>query len=290
MQFERRLVIRSPEQSQFVLPVAGLGSRFLAMLIDFGLLLLVIFALRILLVLFQVPLALVDFSFSVSVMGGVSVLLIFVLQWGYFIFFEQIWNGQTPGKRVMKVRVLQSNGGPVTFVQSSTRNILRVVDALPMIVPFLYPLGYLVGFLCAWLHPQGRRIGDLLAGTVVVRQMDTVLPQPIKTEAAHYYNSFREDRALRRRLQQRLNKSEKELLLDLALRVEQLELSARFALTQRLCTILQDRLRLEKPPFMSEEKFVLNIADALYAEEEQIAASLRFKGSSNTKDPLHGAA
>ena len=93
---------------------------------------------------------------------AIAVLLIFVLLWGYFIFFELTWNGQTPGKRAAGVRVLTSRGEPVTLVHTLVRNVLRIVDALPSF--------YMVGVISILVTRRSQRLGDLAAGTVVVRE------------------------------------------------------------------------------------------------------------------------
>jgi uncharacterized RDD family membrane protein YckC len=88
-------------------------------------------------------------------------LISFALLWGYYIFFEMLWNGQTPGKRLVGLRVLRSDGTPITLTESIIRNLVRFVDFLPL----FYGLGVVVMFVNA----QSRRLGDLAAGTLVVR-------------------------------------------------------------------------------------------------------------------------
>jgi len=80
--------------------------------------------------------------------------------WGYPILFETLWNGQTPGKRMFDLRVVNANGTPVTWLASITRNLLRVADMLPF--------GYALGVLSCWFAPYGGRLGDLAANTLVV--------------------------------------------------------------------------------------------------------------------------
>lgn len=80
----------------------------------------------------------------------------------YFIFFEAIWNGQTPGKRVIKLRVVQDSGSSATFLQVLIRNILRVIDSLPTL--------YAIGILSVLLNKKNQRLGDVAAGTVVIRE------------------------------------------------------------------------------------------------------------------------
>src|SRR5262249_45184649 len=120
--------------------VAGMGSRFIAWLLDACLIIL---------------LMLIGFAMGVVLAAkqqGVGIALFalwgFVVQWGYFILFEWLWQGQTPGKRLLGLRVIRWQGTSVSFTQSVIRNVLRVADGLPLpvvdFIPFLYGLGFVV--------------------------------------------------------------------------------------------------------------------------------------------------
>ena len=87
------------------------------------------------------------------------------------MLFEAIWNGQTPGKRLTHIRVIKDSGQPITAIDAVGRNLLRIVDQLPF--------AYGIGVLCAWISPQSKRLGDYVAGTVVVHEkpFETVAPQ-----------------------------------------------------------------------------------------------------------------
>jgi uncharacterized RDD family membrane protein YckC len=105
--------------------------------------------------------------FSSAILGalqatGMAVLMLvaFVIVWGYPVLFETLWNGQTPGKKMFDLRVVNANGTPVTWLASITRNLLRTADMLPF--------GYAIGLLSCWFDPYGRRLGDLAANTLVV--------------------------------------------------------------------------------------------------------------------------
>jgi uncharacterized RDD family membrane protein YckC len=86
----------------------------------------------------------------------------FLLFWGYFLLFEWLWNGQTPGKHLMHLRVVKDGGYPISFFDSVVRNLLRVVDC------YLPPFFFAVGIVCIFVHPRHKRLGDLAARTVVV--------------------------------------------------------------------------------------------------------------------------
>src|SRR5262245_54568432 len=141
--------------------VAGIGSRFLAALIDT----LLIGALQI--VVYMIVLVFIGAtleqnglsSLSAWVVGGL-VLISFFLLWGYYIFFELLWNGQTPGKRVVGLRVIKTDGRPITAVESLVRNLVRLVDFMPT--------SYGVGIVTMFITEQSQRLGDMAAGTLVI--------------------------------------------------------------------------------------------------------------------------
>lgn len=149
--------ISTPEGVALSYELAGIGSRSLAALIDF-------------LVMVAAIIAILLGTLGLALIGGVfsNVALIFlltcinVLFWGYYIFFETIWEGQSPGKRQLGLRVVKVSGTPITFLDSVVRNIVRIVDFLPS----FYGLGILVMFV----SPLPRRLGDFAAGTIVVRE------------------------------------------------------------------------------------------------------------------------
>src|SRR6266581_1095419 len=92
----------------------------------------------------------------------VLILTVFLLFWGYFLLFEAFNDGRTPGKRLMGIRVVMDTGHPLTFTAAAVRNLVRIVDMQPL---FTYQVG--LGFVL--FHPQNKRLGDIVAGTVVVR-------------------------------------------------------------------------------------------------------------------------
>ncbi|HEV7966779.1 MAG TPA: RDD family protein [Candidatus Acidoferrales bacterium] len=169
-----KLIIETPEQTSIEFPLAGIGSRFLAILIDS----LIQGAVVIVLVLVLVGLGfgLRTAGFGRSSAAGVwivaaLILGYFLLMYGYFILFESIWNGQTPGKRLTHIRVIKDSGQPITAIDAVGRNLLRLVDQMPF--------AYGIGVLCAWISPQSKRLGDYVAGTVVVHEkpFESVAPQ-----------------------------------------------------------------------------------------------------------------
>jgi uncharacterized RDD family membrane protein YckC len=155
------LVVATPERVAFTYTPAGIGTRFVAQLVDLVLLgVIAAAALIALLALAQVVPAAGDAVLIAIVIGA------FVLLWGYFAVLEGLWSGQTPGKRLMRLRVVGVRGEPVTFTQAAIRNVIRIVDFLPS----SYALGAVVMFISA----RSQRLGDMAAGTVVVRERKAI--------------------------------------------------------------------------------------------------------------------
>ena len=155
-----KLTIETPEQTSLEFPLAGIGSRFLALAIDtliqWGVALALFFG-----VAMPVGLMFRGSAPSLWILAGMLILF-FLIFYGYFIVFEAIWNGQTPGKRLTRLRVIKESGHPITAIDAVARNLLRIVDQLPGF--------YGVGIVSAWFSRQNKRLGDFVAGTVVVHE------------------------------------------------------------------------------------------------------------------------
>jgi len=157
--------LETPESVSVGLPVAGVGSRFVAALLDVLILLAVLIA-------FGIVIAVSTAILGAGTIGGyialaLGTLVTSVVFFGYFVFFEIAWNGQTPGKRATGLRVIMASGYPVTPFAVLVRNVLRLVDALPG----FYALGfYTVGIVTMLVDKRSRRLGDLAAGTMVIKE------------------------------------------------------------------------------------------------------------------------
>ncbi|CAA9500969.1 MAG: hypothetical protein AVDCRST_MAG30-1906 [uncultured Solirubrobacteraceae bacterium] len=167
MQYEDRLTISTPEGVDLELTLAGIGSRFTASLIDhtiqFALVAVAIGALLGLSALDVGPSGVEADDGSSGALATAAVTLFgFAVFWGYDVLFEVRGGGRTPGKRLTGLRVVRAGGRPVGFVASGIRNVLRVVD----ILPGFYGLAMAVMFGT----PRNQRLGDIAAGTVVVRE------------------------------------------------------------------------------------------------------------------------
>ncbi|MEO8809695.1 MAG: RDD family protein [Rhodanobacter sp.] len=140
--------IETPEGISLRLRAAGALPRAQAWTLDMLVRLLVLF-------IAAIPLSL----FGVGG-NGLVLLLTFALMWAYPVFCEVWWHGQTPGKRALGLRVVNADGTPVTWLPSVVRNLLRVVDILPGV--------YGVGLVSTLVDPYARRLGDIVAGTLVI--------------------------------------------------------------------------------------------------------------------------
>jgi uncharacterized RDD family membrane protein YckC len=173
-QLSEEYTIDTPENVSFGYEVAGIGSRFIAALIDHILLALLIFGLYIAVIVAIGTLAddpsAVDSGIEtvgssedwiVGFIIAIYALLHFIIWSGYFMLFEWLWHGQSIGKRITRIRVVRSDGAPVSFVPVAVRNLVRIVDFLPV--------GYGVGVITMFCNRQSRRLGDFVAGTLVVK-------------------------------------------------------------------------------------------------------------------------
>ncbi len=164
--FDQQVDVETPEQVVLSYTLAGVGARAAAAIVDF----------------LVVALIIVAFIFSLSLLAklgqpgpkptpeesstwavAIFILVIFALEWGYYVLFEALWDGQTPGKRLLHIRVVQDGGYSVSFGASAVRNIARIIDGQPGFV-------YGVGVVAVALNKSGKRLGDMMAGTFVVQE------------------------------------------------------------------------------------------------------------------------
>ena len=181
------LIIETPERVPLHFALASIGNRFIACAIDHSIQIGILVFLSIVM---SIITDLSDFSTRLSNAPKWVVALIFVLFFvsmsGYFALFEWIWNGQTPGKRWLKLRVIREDGRPIGFFEAMVRNLLRDFDIMPL--PF-----YSIGLISVFASERDQRVGDLVAGTVVVREREAEAPA-----FAEVFSSPISDQALRR--------------------------------------------------------------------------------------------
>ncbi len=151
--------IATPDHVTLDFELAGLGSRLAAMILDHVIIVLLLIGIGVAMALGD----LLIFSSATPWITAFMVIVSFLVFWGYFVFFETIMSGQTPGKRATGIRVVRETGLPIGLREAALRNLVRLADMLP-------PPAYLLGGIVASADRRGRRLGDMAAGTIVVRE------------------------------------------------------------------------------------------------------------------------
>jgi uncharacterized RDD family membrane protein YckC len=240
--------------------VAGVGSRFLAALIDALVLAAVLVALVIVTVLAGQNLR----GAIAYAAAAIGVLIINVVFLGYFVFFEIIWNGQSPGKRAMGLRVVKTSGYPITPVTALIRNVVRLVDWLPAF--------YAVGVITMIANRHARRLGDLVAGTLVIKEKRYAslsslsstrsAPAPSRPGDVHRAAGLPEPASLAGRGAQleRLTREDEALLRDFLNRRHTLSPRRRDELARQIATVVHGHIGGDFPlhgePGLTPERYL----------------------------------
>ncbi|HSC29631.1 MAG TPA: RDD family protein [Vicinamibacterales bacterium] len=232
-----KLTIDTPEQIALEFPLASAGSRFLALGIDTliqagAFLLLLILALTATFLGAAFFSGITTWGFAVLVLAG------FLVYYGYFAAFEGLWNGQTPGKRAIGLRVISASGGPLDTFGAILRNLLRIVDQLPGI--------YAVGVLSVFFTARNQRLGDLAANTVVVHERPVERPEAAQARAgggARYGAS-------------RLTPQEITLMETFLQRRHALDSYLRLSTARQIVARMRQRLDLPGEAGVDEERFL----------------------------------
>ena len=251
--------------------LAGIGSRFVALLVDYLIWLVAVIAL--ILVISLVDPSLNHFSRMGEKWAKALFLLIpFLLYWGYFTLFEAFWSGRTPGKRITKIRVIQRSGRGIGLFESMTRNLLRVVDQFPLV--------YAVGVVSIFLTRQHQRLGDLAAGTLVVHERESPAAPSIGSSArtltagvfdqASIEAGKRDLESLRARDLhlyagglQLLGLADLEVLEGFLARRLDFSMETRVELARRIADSIRAKTGLEAPAHVSTETFLEELARQL---------------------------
>jgi uncharacterized RDD family membrane protein YckC len=251
-----QISIDTPELVSIEMPLAGIGSRFIALLVDYliwgaGLVVLTIVAL------ITLP-AMHAFNVkSAQWAEAIVIFLVFLFNWGYFTLFEAFWNGRTPGKRVARIRVIQRSGRSIGLLESMARNLVRYVDQLPLF--------YAVGVITMFVTSQHQRLGDLAAGTLVVRDRDPESPlwgdSGSRTFTAQLYSRAPIPEphtavTLPEMGISKLSSADLEVLEGFFSRRLDMGLATRQALAQRIAAAIQAKSGLEAPAGASVETFL----------------------------------
>jgi len=242
------LVIHTPEGISFCLIPASPALRFFAWFIDLACIMVFTSALSFLLSSFGVVLG--------DILAGVLIVIYFSISIGYGILLEWLWRGQTLGKRLLKLRVVDEQGLRLQFSQIAIRNLLRFVDAIPLF--------YLVGGIACLISRHAQRLGDYAANTIVIRNPPSAVPD-LDLIAAGKFNSFRAFSHLEARLRQRATAHEAALALNALLRREQLEAVARVKLFKEFADHFRALVAFpEEATFgLTDEQYVRNTVDSL---------------------------
>jgi uncharacterized RDD family membrane protein YckC len=242
--YSDKLTIETPEQTALEFPIAGVGSRFLAFALDSVIQALVTGIVVIGLGFGSAWIARLGAVMSRVWIISIVVIFFFTIYYGYFAIFEAIWNGQTPGKRLLRIRVIKETGRPITPVESVARNLLRIVDQLPAF--------YAVGISSVLLSKQGKRLGDFVAGTIVVheRALQDVKPlwQPLQGAAPLSSGS------------QQISDEDLSLIEAFLNRRDALEPGVRFRMAEQILARLRPRLSLAADNSLTGEKLLEAIA------------------------------
>lgn len=252
------LNIDTPENVAFGYEVAGIGSRFLAALVDT----LLILVLQLVVNLTLLFLASVLFGslfeqedtllFWFLALFG---LIAFALLWGYYIFFELSWNGQSPGKRWIGLRVIRTDGTPITLTESIIRNLVRLIDFLPAY--------YGVGVVVMFINDQARRLGDLAAGTLVVRERANVTLESLAAKPPPFHSNLPASTPLLDLPIDRL--TPRDIQMAEAFLQRRYEFTNRLALARRLAQTLNERMELPPRPLsnlLDAENFIMAVVQA----------------------------
>ncbi|MBI5528218.1 MAG: RDD family protein [Deltaproteobacteria bacterium] len=243
------VTIKTPEGIVFSLPLAGTITRFLAWLVDFACISAISGAVTIVLA------GLAVLSADIAVAG--AILGPFAVSIGYGIAMEWYFRGQTFGKRVLRCRVVDEQGLRLRFPQVAIRNLLRAVDSIPLF--------YLVGGISTLVSRRSQRIGDIAAGTIVVRIPPAVQPD-LDQISFGKYNSFRDHPHLVARLRQQVSPHEASLALDALLRRETLDPLARVDLFRDIARFFRAAARFppEATEGLSDEQYIKNVVEVLF--------------------------
>ncbi len=243
------VLIRTHEGITFSLLVAGPMARFLAWVLDFFCIMIIVNVTSILLTVFHL--------ISSDLAQALVVLLYFSVSIGYGITMEWYSHGQTLGKRILRLRVMDQRGFRLQASQIIVRNLLRFVDSLPFF--------YLVGGVVSLLSPHGQRLGDLAANTIVVRNPEIAEPD-LDQLMPGKFNSLREYPHLGARLRQASSPEGSAIALQALMRRRELDPKARVELFREIADHFRSLVRFpqEAAEGISDEQYVRNVVDILF--------------------------
>jgi uncharacterized RDD family membrane protein YckC len=249
------LTIQTPEYVGFQYTLAGLGSRAIAFLLDTAIRLLFLLVIFAVIILFSQWLPSMD---TTGILSGLSknwimalgVIAYGIIDLGYFLLFEALWNGQTPGKRQQRLRVIRMDGAPIGWLGSAIRNILRAVDILVGV----YPIGFVVMFM----SQNSQRIGDYAAGTVVIVERSRSVP---RERTAHQHTDAEERGDIETHISS-LEPKQYQVLRSFLQRREEMDQDHRQQLARLLAQRLLERWEVSNRLDISYESFLEKVVES----------------------------
>jgi uncharacterized RDD family membrane protein YckC len=247
------LTIATPEGVLFRLPLAGPASRLYALLLDMAIVLGAVNGIGLL----------IYWVFAKAPGFGVMVITLseFAIGFAYGALLEGFWNGQTIGKRLFHLRVIDQTGLPLRIEQAWVRNLMRVFDALPF--------AYLVGGISVLSNPLMQRFGDRVAGTLVIRQTPLAAPGD-ELWTRQKYNSFVDYPAIAMHLRRAATPELASLIQDALRRRNELAPYARREIYRELAAYLQNEISPfpdELVEMLSDEQYLINTAGVLFGDQ-----------------------
>jgi hypothetical protein len=198
------------------------------------------------------------------------VLFYFLLYWGYYSLFEAFWNGQTPGKRLLKIRVIKDSGRQITLFEALARNLIRVIDMLPSF--------YLVGVITMLCNKEQKRLGDLVAGTIVVHERSdeqplmshnsrtftaSLYPQPLEAAPESVSAMIPADGVAR------LDAGDLNVIDTFFSRALDLDLDRRAEIAGRVASRMSAKMQVPLPQDVAPERVLESIAHAMRAQSRR---------------------
>jgi uncharacterized RDD family membrane protein YckC len=251
---DHKLTIQTPEGVAFNLPLAGPVSRSFAWMIDAACIM----------VCFQIGRVVISLlgSISPNFSSAAAIMIFFLIRTGYAIMLEWFWQGQTVGKRVLRLRVMDVNGLQLQPSQIIIRNLLRAVDSLPVF--------YLVGGVVSLVNRHGQRLGDLAAGTIVAKSSPALEPDLDRILDPNPYNSLFAYPHLAARLRQHVVPEEAAIALRALMRRDELLPESRITLFEQIASHFKWKVEFPQEALdgVSDEQYVRNIVDVLFKSSE----------------------
>jgi uncharacterized RDD family membrane protein YckC len=249
------LTISTPEGIEFSLRLAGPVTRFLAWAVDLGTIVAIITILNVVLGILGV--------ISRDLAMAANIIAFFVVSVGYGILTEWYWQGQTLGKKLLQLRVMDEQGLRLQFSQIVIRNLLRFIDSLPAL--------YLVGGLVCLFNKRAQRLGDFAANTIVVWTPHVSEPD-LNQLLEGKYNSFREYPHLEARLRQHVTPAEAQVAVQSIVRRDDLDPHARIELFRELTAYFKTIVSFpqEATDGISDEQYVRNVVEAIFRQKASV--------------------